>query len=74
MKKKTNGLVFVPPMTSKIYNQLPRHEMILKLLADIELDMVICELEGWDRTEYIKMLYNEIEPLYQKVKDLKDGK
>ncbi len=37
-----------------------RHELILKILADIAADMMICELEGWPKTEFIDMLFEEI--------------
>ena len=33
-----------------------RHMMILKLEADILQDMMVCKIEGWDKTEYIRML------------------
>lgn len=33
-----------------------REEMIQKLLADILIDMNICEIEGWDKYEYIRRL------------------
>ena len=42
--------------TSKALNDLARHQMITKLYADIIRDMQVCELEDWDKLEYIKML------------------
>ena len=30
--------------------------MINKLLADIAVDMVVCDLEGWDKMEYIRRI------------------
>ena len=30
--------------------------MIVKLEADILADMMVCEIEGWDKMEYINML------------------
>lgn len=30
--------------------------MKLKLLADIRADLIVCDLEGWDKREYIKDL------------------
>jgi len=35
---------------------LARYQMRCKLLADIQADMMACELEGWDQTEYIREL------------------
>lgn len=37
-------------------NDLARHATILRLLNDIRVDMEICEIEGWDKTEYIRTL------------------
>lgn len=44
------------PKTPKALNDLARHQLILKLLQDIRTDMMICELEGWDKMEFINML------------------
>lgn len=41
---------------SRTLNTLCRKQMINKLLADILVDMTVCELEGWDKTEYINEL------------------
>jgi hypothetical protein len=35
---------------------LAREQMKLKLLADILMDLKICQVEGWDRTQYINEL------------------
>ena len=42
--------------TAKALNDLARHKAIVRLLADIRIDLEICELEGWDKTEYISRL------------------
>ena len=36
--------------------KLARHQMRCKLLADIQADMMACQLEDWDQTEYIREL------------------
>lgn len=46
--------------TRKALNNLARHRMICRLLADIRIDLEICELEGWDKMEYIRTLQKEI--------------
>lgn len=38
------------------FNQAAREEMKLRLLAEIRADMAVCELEGWDRLEFIREL------------------
>lgn len=44
------------PDTPKKMQELARHQMILRLYADILMDMQICEVEGWNKMEYIRML------------------
>lgn len=46
--------------TAKALNNLARHKMIHRVLADIVVDMQICEIEGWDKTEYIRILQDEL--------------
>ena len=36
--------------------KLARHQMIIHLYRDILADMAVCNIEGWDKTEYIKEL------------------
>ena len=38
-------------------NQLAREQMKLKLLADIRVDLVVCEIEGWDQRAYLRDLH-----------------
>ena len=38
------------------YNQKCRHIMIEKLYKEILFDMKVCEIEGWDQMEYIRMI------------------
>lgn len=52
-----NGGVIIPNKdTARALNDLARHKAIVRLLADIRIDLEICELEGWDKTEYINKL------------------
>lgn len=37
-------------------NKLARERMKLKLLADIQFDLQVCEIEGWNKTEYIQQI------------------
>lgn len=46
--------------TRKALNDLARHRMIHRVLADIRIDLEICEIEGWDKLEYIRTLQKEI--------------
>lgn len=51
-----SGIVLETKECAKALNDLARHQAILRLEADILMDMRICEIEGWDRTEYIRMI------------------
>lgn len=37
-------------------NRLAREQMKLKLMQDIRTDLIICEIEGWDKREYLNEL------------------
>lgn len=51
------GSVIIPDKdTARRLNDLARHKAMLRLLEDIRIDMEICEIEGWDKTEYVKQL------------------
>lgn len=41
-------------------NRLAREQMKRKLLADILMDMQVCELEGIDKMEYLNELHTLI--------------
>ena len=49
--------------TRKTLNHLAREKMKYRLLADISLDLVICELEGWSKAEYLNELKDMINAL-----------
>ena len=52
-----NGGVIIPDKdTARALNDLARHTAILRILKDVRFDLEICEIEGWDKTEYIKQL------------------
>ena len=42
--------------TARALNDLARHQAIARLEAEILFDMRVCEIEGWDRMEFINML------------------
>ena len=50
------GLIIPDKETAKALNDLARHTAILRILEDVRIDLEICEIEGWDKTEYIKQL------------------
>lgn len=59
----SGGVIIPDKETAKALNDLARHQAIVRILSDIRMDMEICEIEGWDKQEYIselKELINQI--------------
>lgn len=40
--------------------QLAREQAKLRLLADIQFDLTVCEIEGWPASEYLRDLHQVI--------------
>ena len=57
--------MFTPdtPATRQAFNRLAREKMKLRLLADIRMDLMVCELEGWDKLEYLDELLALVQEL-----------
>lgn len=55
------GVIIEDKETARALNTLRRHQTIEKLYQDILMDLMICELEGWDRLEYIKMIKEAVD-------------
>ena len=51
------------PETRKALNRLAREQIKLRLLADIRFDLAVCELEGWDKIEYLNELKDMLNAL-----------
>lgn len=47
--------------TRKALQNLARHQMKRRLLADIAVDLQVCKLEGWNYKEFLIDLKSEIE-------------
>ena len=52
---------------AKALNECARQSMIARLLTDLLIDMQVCDLEGWEKKDYIRQLHEEIDQLYQKI-------
>ena len=59
---------------SKALNTLARHRMIERLYRDILIDMTVCEIEGWDKMEYIKDLQEVINHFGNKYRETGSSK
>lgn len=62
---KQDGCRTIPatPGTRKALNRLAREQIKLRLLADIRSDLAVCEIEGWDKAEYLSEIKNMIDEL-----------
>ena len=54
--------------TARALNDLARHQKIAELYADILADMKVCEIEGWDKLEYIHLLQDLLNSLTKEVR------
>lgn len=51
------------PATRRAFNRLAREKMKLRLLADIRMDLMVCELEGYSKLEYLDELLALVQEL-----------
>lgn len=55
----------------KALQELARHQMIERLYRDILIDMAVCDIEGWDKTEYIRMIICLLDTLGKRGQEVK---
>ena len=55
------GVKLIGDDAPKVLNRLAREQMKMKLLDDVLVDLMICDLEGWDQREYIEELHELID-------------
>lgn len=62
------SIQFTPdtPATRRAFNRLAREKMKLRLLADIRMDLMVCEFEGWEKLEYLDELLALVQELRKK--------
>ena len=54
------------PATRRAFNRLARKKMKLRLLTDIRMDLMVCELEGYSKLEYLDELLALLQELRKK--------
>ena len=65
-----NGGVTIPDKdTARALNDLARHKAIVRILSDIRMDMEICEIEGWDKNEYLNLIRQLLNSIGDKTMD-----
>ena len=60
IKKINSKDKIIDKKTANTANELARKKFQEKLLQDIRVDLMICEIEGWDKLEYIQEIKNLI--------------
>lgn len=60
---KNNGMVVIDANrdTGIALNTLARHQMIVKLMRDIRVDIAVCQIEGVDYKDYLLELKSIID-------------
>ena len=53
---KADSAVIIDTNCAQSLNRLAREQMKLRLMADIRADLMVCEIEGWDKLEYLREL------------------
>lgn len=53
-----SGVRLIPDTveTQKALNRYAREQMKKRILTDIKADMMVCEINGWDKLEYLREL------------------
>ena len=64
--KKSRTMIPEDEDTRIALNTLARHQTIYNLYRDILIDMMVCEIEGWDKLEYLNQLKSVIEHFERK--------
>ena len=59
-----SGIKLTGQDAERALNRLCREQMKHKLLADILADLMVCDIEGWDKLEYL----NELQELINSFK------
>ena len=64
--KKLKTMITEDKDTRRALNDLARHQTICNLYRDVLTDMMVCEIEGWDKLAYLKLLKDVIEHFERK--------
>lgn len=65
---EVNGETPEEDRTWRTFNRVCRESMKERLLRDILVDLTVCELEGWDKFEYLDELKKLIYSFKKKIK------
>jgi 5'(3')-deoxyribonucleotidase len=57
----------------KALNDLARHQMVRRIYLDILVDLTVCDIEGWDKMEYIHQLKEVIDHFTREERAENDG-
>ena len=62
---KVGSAVIIDTNYAPSLNRLAREKMKLKLMQDIRTDLMVCEIEGWDKMEYLNELKELIDGFFK---------
>lgn len=56
--------------TEVVLNRLAREQFKKRLLEDVQFDLTVCDIEGWDKAEYLmeikRLIDGILQPLMEK--------
>lgn len=55
-QKSKPGEAVITPEAARLVNELARKQFQERMLRDISADLMVCELEGWSKAEYLNEL------------------
>lgn len=55
-------------------NRLAREQMKTRLLSDISVDLVVCELEGLDPSEYVNEIRSMLASIAERLDHVRGGR
>ena len=62
---KADSAVIIDTNCAPSLNRLAREQMKLKLMQDIRTDLIVCEIEGWSKMEYLNELKELIDGFFE---------
>ena len=62
---KADSAVIIDTNCAPSLNRLAREQMKLKLMQDIRMDLIVCEIQGWSKMEYLNELKELIDGFFE---------
>lgn len=67
---KVGSAAIIDTSCAPSLNRLAREQMKLKLMQDIRTDLIVCEIEGWDKKGYLNELKELIDGFFEQTEGI----